>query len=178
MVLSIDIKELKGKSEILKQIENKIAETELVSKRNVCIQKLGEVIKSLNMRAEKKAMQNLTSVNNMLVTSSYMTITRGGRIVEDFFLSIQYDIQSLGFFPAKNSYDLIDNRQIRAIYIDEYNKRCGLLIQKIREGQIDEILGSSPYEILHKINGRYGELLPRLGIDPTEGRTYNKLKKL
>jgi len=176
--LKENIKELKGKSEIVKQIDDKIAETELTTKRHVCIQKLEEVIKKLNIRADKKALQNLTSINNMLVSSSYMAISRGGRMVEDFFPSIHYDRTSLGFFSAKNSYDLIDNRRIRAIYIDEYNQRCSILIRKIREGQLDEVLGFSTYKILHMINGRYGELLPRLGIDPIEGMTYNLLKNI
>ena len=39
-------------------------------------------------------------------------------------------------------------------------------------------MGVPPFEVLHKIIGRHGELLPKLNIDPMNSRIYQTILKV
>ncbi len=66
-----------------------------------------------------------------------------------------------------------DNEDHRLLFPDEFEKRSSILLEKAEEGVLDDLYDSPPYEILHQIIGRHGELLDRLGIQPFDSKIYN-----
>ena len=69
-----------------------------------------------------------------------------------------------------------DSEEKRVLFLDEFLERSQILFEAVEKGELDNLFGTPPFEILHKIIGRYGELLPDLNIDPVNSRIYRVLK--
>jgi hypothetical protein len=69
-----------------------------------------------------------------------------------------------------------DDENHRILFVDEFEKRSSVLLRKAEEGLLDDLYGIPPYEILHRIMGRHGELLDRIGIQPLDSRIYDGVK--
>jgi hypothetical protein len=69
-----------------------------------------------------------------------------------------------------------DREHTRIIFLDEFKQRCEKLLIAVKKGELDDFFGTPPFEILHRINGLHGELLPRLEIDPTQSRIYKTVR--
>jgi len=70
----------------------------------------------------------------------------------------------------------IDSLYDRSLYFNEYEDRYNVLYAALERGDLDDCLGYTPEILIHSIMGLSGELLPRLGIDPIKGQTYQSLK--
>jgi hypothetical protein len=66
----------------------------------------------------------------------------------------------------------MDSPQVRILYLDEFRERSQILLETVKKGELDDLFGIPPFEILHRIIGYYGELLPRLDIDPLKSRIH------
>jgi hypothetical protein len=176
--LARQIKDLKEKSGSSVQLDEKIADVENMQKRAALVNSLEEAIKLILHKGRKAALHNLTNSKQILVDTRETSLPRGGVMQEGIFPSLHYDFFYFGLNPDEHTYDIIDNPQWRAVYLDEFQERCKILVEAVKRGELDEFFGFPPYEVLHQINGRYGELLPRLGIDPRKGRTYSYMMNL
>ena len=70
----------------------------------------------------------------------------------------------------------IDSPYDRSLYFNEYEERYNVLYAALERGDLDDCLGYTPEVLIHAIMGLRGELLPRLGINPIKGQTYQSLK--
>ena len=82
----------------------------------------------------------------------------------------------LGLDPHGESWaNKIDSVADRYTYYDEFRQRVTRLREEVLKGNMDPILGLNPTQILHRISGLRGELLPAIGWDSQKGETYTRL---
>jgi len=111
--------------------------------------------------------------NNVLVHSMYRRWFRGGKHRKGY---LPTTINSNPLWLSKvNNFEILkkmDTPQVRILYLDEFRERCQILLEAVEKGELDDLFGTLPFEILHRIIGLYGELLPRLDIDPMKSRIH------
>lgn len=65
-----------------------------------------------------------------------------------------------------------DDENHRILYPDEFESRSSKLLDMAESGLLDDLADVPPYEILHRIIGKHGELLERIGIGFLNSRIY------
>jgi hypothetical protein len=169
-----EIQVLREKAKRIENLDEYLEERITQYKRNIMIQEVKDSIKLVleNMPIN----QSWTKEEELLVHSSFRfnARERGG---EEYISAILNPIQQLLDLPNQKFYRKYDSKNNRIIFLDEFKKRSNILLEKIEKGALDDVYYTKPFTLLHMINGRHGELLKRLGIDPEESRIYKGLKR-
>ena len=168
-----EIQGLKERSNISEKIDDYIDEAIRRHKREHL---LNSLISSRNMvlNSAKRTMSIFgLPEHELLAHSQYQMWWRGGKPREGY---ITTPIQSNPFhLDNKVNIKLLreyDSQDIRIVYLDEFKERCETLFEAVKKGELDDLFSIPPFEILHTLNGRHGELLPMLNIDPMKSRIY------
>lgn len=168
-----DIGLLVNRSKIIEDIDTDVEEAILEHRRNHLLRSLQEHVE-LVIQSGKRTMSSFgLPKKRVLVNSVYRSWFRGGKHREGY-LPAAIHSNPMGLDALRNiellrDYDSEDNR---VLFLDEFIERSEILFKAVETGKLDNLLGTPPFEILHKIIGRYGELLPDLNIDPMNSRIY------
>lgn len=160
------ISELREKSEIYLHLDSYAEKAITQHKRKHLLESLRHEIQQVVNYAERTMKIHGIPRTELVIHSSYQVQSRGGKPWEGY-ISCPLSVRNkLEFFRTN------DTPRTRLTYLDEFEERCSILLKKIEEGSLEEVYGVPPFEVLHQISGRYGELVPSLGIDPFESRMY------
>ncbi len=126
--------------------------------------------------ATKTVRTEFVKHENLVVNSQYQYWTREGKPVEGYLATIIPDTMIRMLIKTGGPMHLahLDNIETRITYLPEYRDRFKLLIEKLEQGEIDELLDKPPHDMLHMINGAHGELLLKIGVTPGESQTVKK----
>ena len=168
-----DIEVLVNRSKIIEDIDTDVEEAILEHRRNHLLRSLQEHVE-LVIQSGKRTMSTFRlPKKRVLINSAYRSWFRGGRHREGY-LPVAIHSNPMGLDVLRNiellrDYDSTDNR---VLFLDEFIERSQILLKAVKKGELDNLFGTPPFEIIHKIIGRCGELLPDLNIDPVNSRIY------
>lgn len=145
-----------------------------LQKREQLTKELGDTIQMILRAGKKEAAIRAINEKRVIVQSRYRTIHSRGSIKEGIMPIVLNDsvLIPLLFLHKQEGLEIVDNEKIKVTYLDEFRERCITTLKLIPQGILDHQFNQPSTEILHKISGRFGELLPILGINPMLGRTY------
>ncbi len=168
------LEELKSRSKNISYQEEPLKQFIILQKREQLSQELLAAIKLILIEGKKVARIHATPENRIIVETSLKIIPSGGSSKEAIIPAVINDdaITSLLILHKQEGLKLVDNEKTRVTYLDEFKERFKTTMNLIPLGILDPQFNQLPYEIFHKINGRFGELLPIMGINPEHGRTY------
>ena len=172
-----DLEKLLAKTNTAVDLEKHINESINAHKRNRLVENLKVSMQQLEDFATKTVRTEFVKHENLVVNSQYRYWTRGGKPVEGYLATIIPDTMIRMLIKKGGPMHLahLDNIETRITYLPEYRDRFILLIEKIEQGEVDELLDKFPHDLLHMINGAHGELLLNIGVPPGESQTAKKL---
>jgi hypothetical protein len=166
---------LKRKITSVEKIDEFVKEEITQQKRDHLKESLKKSIRLVEENAKQTISISIHPKTELFVHSSYHAYIRSERnkegylsapiFIPSYYRPREYYLEYLIFF---------DSQERRIIYFDEFNERCRILIEAVESGELDDLFGVPPFEILQQINGRYGELLTRLEINPWDSRIYRE----
>jgi hypothetical protein len=167
------------KSKSVEKLDNKIKNEIIKLKRSYLEESIKKAIQEVEESAERSLSLSIQPRVDLLVSSGFHAFLRGGRHKEVILSSPIFKPYKFNN-PEGHIETLVkfDSQDRRIIYFDEFVERCRILIEAIERGELDDFFGVSPFEILHQINGRHGELLLRLGINPWDSRIYKEAQNV
>ena len=172
-----DLEKLLAKTKSTVDLEKHINESINAHKRSRLVENLKVSMQQLEDFATKTVRTEFVKHENLVVNSQYHYWTRGGKPVEGYLATIIPDTMIRMLIKKGGPMHLahLDNIEIRITYLSEYRDRFILLIEKLEQGEVDELLDKFPHDLLHMINGAHGELLLKIGVPPGESQTAKKL---
>ena len=168
-----EIDNLKNRSKNIEDIDSHIKNAILEYRRNHLLMSLQEHIKHVIQSGERTMSTYGLPDSEVLIHSVYRRWLRGGKYRKGYLPAavrsnpLWHD-KVINFELLKS----IDSDISRYLFLDEFKGYSQILLEAIKKGELDHLFGISPFEILHRIIGRYGELLPALNIDPMNSRIY------
>lgn len=155
------------------ELDKYIEAREIAGKRIQLNNRLHDAMQKLIAAGKREAARSYTNETHILVFSSFHVIPTRKGVKEGIFQHVDHDVKTLDFVSefGEKGWNRIDNEEKRIVYLDEFRERCIILLRALPYGALDDQIGEKPENILHKIVGRQGELLQRIGIDPNLGRT-------
>ena len=168
-----DIEALVNRSKNIEDIDVHVEEAVLEHRRNHLLRSLQENVE-LVIKDGKRTMSTFgLPEKRVLVNSAYRGWLRGGKHREGYLPITVHS--NPGWWEIKRNIEILrayDRDENRALFLDEFIERSQILFEAVEKGELDNLFGTPPFEILHRIVGRYGELLPDLNIDPMKSRIY------
>jgi hypothetical protein len=168
-----DIEVLVNRSKNIEDIDVHVEEAVLEHRRNHLLRSLQENVE-LVIQSGKSTMGTFgLPENKVLVNSAYRSWFRGGKHREGYLPTTVHS--NPGWWKIKSNIEILrayDREENRALFLDEFIARSQILFEAVEKGELDKLFGTPPFEILHMIIGRHGELLPDLNIDPMNSRMY------
>ena len=168
-----DIQVLVNRSKNIEDIDDHVKEAILEHRRNHLLRALQENVE-LVIQSGKRTMSTYgLPEKKVLVNSAYRSWFRGGKHREGY-LTAAIHSNPLGLEIMRNIEILraVDSEDNRFLFLDEFMERSQILFEAVEKGEQDNLFGTPPFEVLHMMIGRYGELLPDLNIDPMNSRLY------
>jgi len=149
-------------------------------KRKTILKELSNAITYYLNQGKRKAATYLTTEEHIFVQTQHRIIKRGKGVKKGIIPAFINDDQLINLIKIYREEPLekFDNEESRLVYLDEFRERGIILIKSVTSGKLDDQIDKNPNEVIHEINGRCGKLLPRLEIDPLQGRTYKYLQNL
>jgi hypothetical protein len=124
----------------------------------------------------KNAHQNQISDRNSIVLSEYQVLPCNRR--GHYQTCVSDDLILPSIQGNEQAWKIIDTKDRRFLYLNEFESRCNTLLEVIKDGLLDQHLSEAPHELVHKIMGQKGELLQTLDIEPKEGSTYKRITRI
>lgn len=180
-----DLENLVERSKIATKIQYRLMFGVDAHKRKYLINSIRQAIKLVMDSGKRTMMYNRLRENEVLVHSCYDSWHRGGKVREGYIVcTIPSRERELDRFSPLGKLSPLsreimrkyDSNLTRIVYLDEFKERCEILIRAIEFLVLNDLFDIPPFEILHQINGRHGELLSKLKIDPMESRIYREGK--
>jgi hypothetical protein len=172
-----DIQVLVNRRKNIEDIDAHVKEAILEHRRNHLLRLLQKNFE-LVIQSGKRTMSTYGILEKkVLVNSAYRSWFRGGKHREGY-LPAAIHSNPMGLDILRNIELLrdYDSEENRVLFLDEFRERSQILFEAVENGDLDNLFGTPPFEILHMIIGRYGELLPDLNIDPSKTRIYRVSK--
>lgn len=161
------------RSKKIKDIDDYLERALTQHKREHLLKSLKDAIKLVTDSAQRQIKMGAIPRSEILVHSMYHSWRRGNKNREGYVTNtIHY--KSTGIDETFNNKFLrtYDSYSARICYYDEFEERSEILLKAVEKGQLDTLFKIPPFDILHQIIGRYGEILPKLGIDPFKSRIH------
>jgi len=154
-------------SEKTMDLEQHIEDSINFHRRLNLIDGLEAEMKQLEESATRVARLKHVSPQNLLINSQYIEWFRGGKTRHRYIFTVLSDSIIHQGVTAYGPMILIwhDNPQMRLTYIEEFRRRYQELNKRLVMGDLDDLIGKTPQEVLHMINGAHGELVKRLGLE-------------
>jgi hypothetical protein len=173
-ILAQEIKKLEKDTELIKQLDVKLAQKLKQNQRQSTLNETKYALKIIKINAATRVTQELF----------IYSIPDKGKILLDANQTYKFKLIILEHIKLKTMFDLEEgikplwNKTNRLTSFNEFTDRTEKLLKKIETKELDEYIGYSASELLYEILGANGELLDKIGIDSTNSYTTTRINHI